>query len=251
MRFLRSAGFRLGVSLAVGILIAVFSWFLIKRERMKIQSQTVRVRVLRAKTYLKSGRPLTEKDVLSTAIPGAFLEPTAVTTVHDLFDSSGRPLFRTKIGLQKNEQITRSKLVDKRTALGLSWILKPGETAVSVRLNADQAVGGWIRPGDAVRVFATLSSQPGWPNSQTVLLIDQARVLAVNDAVWYGESSLNPPDLLKPVEKDDILLTLATSPGDAGKLALAVQKGVLQMNLLPALGDVKSAIRRIRLADLK
>jgi Flp pilus assembly protein CpaB len=55
--------------------------------------------------------------------------------------------------------------------------LAPGQMAVTIPASTRTAAGGLIRPGDQVRIFATLSK--GKPESRTVVVLDRVTVYEV------------------------------------------------------------------------
>jgi pilus assembly protein CpaB len=182
----------------------------------------VRVRAVRTVRI----KPLTE----------AYREPLVLTAFTNALTS--------RVGILKGEQLTKSKVLDENTPLGLAWALAAGETAVALRLNAEQAVGGMINPGDRVNVLCTFDRQPGWEEAQTVEFLSRVRVLAVDGATTASSQR-------KDVSNEFVLVTLATTPQQSARIVLAGEKGRVSLALLSPLDARIAAAAPVGLRNFK
>jgi len=215
---------KLLVSLIVGGLTAGFFWWHLAAARMDIKNQTHRTTVLRATGYVKKGQILTRDKVEILNIPGAYLQPTALQSKEQLLDSKGNPRYKVRMNLLKGEHVARSKLLDQKVNLGLAWNLRKGRSAVTFRFAAEQAVGGYLQPGDWVHLYGT-------HQSKTRLLLPGVQVLAVDDQLWDPLAPIEPENIWKAVAGESILITLDLSPQDGARAIEAEENGRLKLAL--------------------
>ncbi len=126
------------------------------------------------------------------------------------------------VGLVENEPILESKLAAKGTAAGLASVIPPGMRAIAVRVNDVISVAGYTLPGSRVDVIVTLN--PG-QESISRIVISNVQVLSIGQSIDTGQAregkaAQNPP-----------LVTLALSPVDAERLALASTQGQIMLAL--------------------
>ncbi|MBP2667938.1 MAG: Flp pilus assembly protein CpaB [Deltaproteobacteria bacterium] len=123
----------------------------------------------------------------------------------------------------RGEPVVEGKLVPVNKPAGLLSLKVPqGMRAFSVKVNEVVGVGGFIVPDTIVDVVVTTA-----PNSQkqmeqfSKIVLENIRVLAAGQAVEQKEN--------KPVTVNTV--TLAVTPDDAEKLALASNDGKIQLVL--------------------
>ena len=101
-----------------------------------------------------------------------------------------------------------------------SWInegsLARQGRAMTIPVLPEHAVGGDLRPGDLVDVFATFN--PGDARARTTLL---ARSIEVIDVVTAGGFAID--------EESIVGITVAVTPETAGRLAFAIRSGELDL----------------------
>lgn len=242
---------RIIISLGLGLLTAGIFWGLLEKNKREVRSQNTMGTVLRAKQYLKTGRVISKNSVEEVLVPEAFIQPTALQKKEQLLDERGKGRLKPRVEILKGEQILRSKLFDDKVFMGLSWTLDPGQTAITIRLDSEQAVGGWIRPGDWIHLFCTFDRQPGWPNPRSQLLLDRVQVLAINDQIRDLSAPLEDKKMMNTMASDSVLVTIAVTPKEAGVVALAGKKGRFMLALVSPL-DIRPTPRvSVRPHDLK
>jgi|GEM_PF-3945350 len=215
---------QLCVSLFLGCLTTFLLFNMVRKEREKAMAQQTWTRVLRTKKYIKMGKGIELNALQEVAVPHAFLEPGAFQTKKDLFDAGGRPLYISRVGLQKGEQITGSKIMNEKMRMGLSWLLEKPQVASTLRLEPEEAVGGWVEPGDWVQVYE------GFPRSR--LLLERVQVLAVQDRLLNPVNLFDENNFSKPIVNESILVTLILTTQDVTLLNAAKIKGKLTLALL-------------------
>jgi len=120
----------------------------------------------------------------------------------------------------RGEPVVESKLVPLNKSTGLlSLKVPPGMRAFSVKVNEVVGVGGFIVPDTRVDVVVTTS--PSQQSSEKIakIVLEDIRVLAVGQVIEQKEN--------KPVTVNTV--TLALTPEEAEKLALASNDGIIQL----------------------
>ncbi len=132
-----------------------------------------------------------------------------------------------KMEIRKNEPILEHKLaaLDAYTG-GVAAIMDPSKRAMSVRVDDEIGVAGFVKPGDRVDVFVTLKlkdRKTGKDSAFTKLVLAHTLVLAIGtEMVRMGEE-----DEPRPVK----VITLEVSPSEAEKLAFAATQGKFRLAL--------------------
>jgi len=124
----------------------------------------------------------------------------------------------------RGEPIVSSKLVplDKSGAGVLSLKIPPGMRAFSVKVNEVVGVGGFIVPEARVDVVVTTAANSHNQQDQvSKTILENVQVLAAGQAIEQKED--------KPVTVNTV--TLAVTPEDAERLALASNDGKIQLVL--------------------
>lgn len=234
-----------------GCLAAAFAWRYIEAGKREIAARETTVAVLRAARYIKPGEPITARVVKAVRVPAAYLEPTAVTEVDSLAGADRRPNFHARIAIAEGAQLIRSHLTDRRIEAGLSWILEPGQVAVTIPCAPGQAVGGLARPGDRVHVIATVLRRPGWERDETRLVARDVRVVAVDGALWDPDGAWDVDRNRKDVETERILVTLAVTAREAARIAFVGEMGAVSLALTSAFTETATPLLTVGFNDLR
>jgi len=120
------------------------------------------------------------------------------------------------------EPVVESKLVPLNKATGLlSLKVPPGMRAFSVKVNEVVGVGGFLVPDSRVDVIVTTSPFQKDQGLISKIVLEDVRVLAAGQAIEQKDN--------KPVTVNTV--TLAVTPEEAEKLALASNDGNIQLIL--------------------
>jgi pilus assembly protein CpaB len=120
--------------------------------------------------------------------------------------------------------------------------------AVSVKLEVEEEVGGFIRPGVHIAVFGTFKlvdkkfkEEAGEDNKGTQLLLPRVEVLAVGKYGEDGVTSAQPADGKggQATANVTLLVTVAVAQADAERLIHAVRIGELYAALLTDTSEVR------------
>lgn len=163
---------------------------------------------------------------------GARIQDSDVRIVRFPADSVPQGIFhRTKsvigrgvvLPIARGEFVLPLKLAGENSGSGLPSTIPQGMRAVSVRVSDISSVGGFVQPGTRVDVLMT-GNPGGTAEPQTITVLKNVAVLAngmnMDHTIVRGESQQNAP-----------IITLAVSPDDAQKLALATAQGRIQLAL--------------------
>lgn len=124
--------------------------------------------------------------------------------------------------------------------LSAAWVTEQGAVSsrsIAIPIPAEHAVGGVLRPGDRVDVFATL--QTAGAAARTVLLVQGAEV-----------EGLLRSDGLVMEEKTFAGITLSVSPTDAARIAFAVRTSEIDVVRMEGASDEQVAASSVRAGDL-
>ncbi|MEM6414588.1 MAG: Flp pilus assembly protein CpaB [Pseudomonadota bacterium] len=213
----------LGIALVAGVVAFVMA--LGKREEapveviQKIEEKTIRVLV--ATADLQRGDRLTVDSFRWVDWPEKSISPRYLTegsiTAEDLESAVVRTL------IVEGEPVIEEKIVRAGSGSMLAALLEPGKRAVTTRITAESASGGFILPGDHVDVFYT---QPEERTGEIVfeLLLENVKVLAIN-------SFYNASDETSFIEGSTATLELSLSEAETfsvaqnsrGQLSLALR----------------------------
>jgi len=130
------------------------------------------------------------------------------------------------------EQLLRSRFVEPEELTGVGRVeVPPGLHQVTVSLDAQRTVGGILRPGDTVGVFASLvASQLDQIGDTTHLILHKVLVTRVQ----YEQAVPDDPDRFEHTTPTGrIHVTLATTAGDAERIVFTAEHGSLWLSLEP------------------
>jgi pilus assembly protein CpaB len=146
------------------------------------------------------------------------------------------------VSVVKGEPILPTKLAPKEAGAGLPPVIPEGMRAVSVRVNEVIGVAGYVLPGSRVDVITTVSptNKPEDATSKVVL----ANVLTLTSGTRLEQDQKEG----KPVQVT--VVTLAVSPEQAERLALASTEGKIQLALRNPLDQTAPPTPGIRPAGL-
>ena len=221
-----------GLALAVGLLV---SYTVYNRLRTSAGSNNERgVWVVVAADNIPVGVKLEAHDIRVITLPQSAVPPGA-------FSGASQVLGRGAIlPVSQGDFILPGKLAAVNAGAGLPSMIPQGMRAVSVRVNDVVSVAGFVQPGTHVDVLAT-GNQSGGSERQTTTVLENVLVLAVGKSLDRNPSA---DAQTAPV------ITLAVSPDDAQKLALASQEGRIQLSLRNPVDTKKGGIGATRTSSL-
>lgn len=227
----------------VAVLVAMIVQATLKTDKKKQPvKQEARVQVVVATKALKAGETLTAENVRWQDWPksGVFeglLVKEGEAKVTDVAKG------KVRRPVAQNEPITKSTLVEKKVNY-LAASLEDGKRAITFKISASTAVGGFVAPGDRVDVLLTYRAGFNWQGASSPAvdrviaenlrsrvvetILQNVKVLAVDQSITRNEEKV----------KVGKTVTVELTPREAEILTLATALGSLDLVLRP-LGDDK------------
>ncbi|HYC55235.1 MAG TPA: Flp pilus assembly protein CpaB [Candidatus Binatia bacterium] len=123
----------------------------------------------------------------------------------------------------QNEPLLQAKLAPVDGSGGVAAILDPNKRAMSVAVDDEVGVAGFVKPSDRVDLFATLETEEEDRGVVTKLVLANTLVLAIGtEMIRTGKD-----EEAKPVK----VITLEVTPEEAEKLAYASTRGKFRLAL--------------------
>jgi pilus assembly protein CpaB len=154
------------------------------------------------------------------AWPAEAVPAGAFRTVAEVYTQPGRRVALAAISA--NEPLLMGKLSGPGQRATLSAVIDEGMKAVTVRVDEVNGVAGFVLPGDRVDVL--LTRQQGEGEAITEVLVERARVLAIDQSF---DQRAEKPSVPKAV-------TIEVQSGIAQKVAFASSVGTISLVLRPA-----------------
>jgi len=212
---------RIIIVVAIAFLLAILASvgiyrYLSERERISEQARLQTVGIVVAVLDIPLGATINANMVAVTAWPKD-LYPK------DSFAADSPVIGRVaKRDFMRGEPIVESKLVHAEKGAGgiLSLKVPKGMRAFSIRVNEVVGVGGFIVPDTRVDVVVTTTPGQGGERISKIVL-ENIQVLAAGQTIEQKDN--------KPITVNTV--TVALTPEEAEKLALASNEGIIQLVL--------------------
>lgn len=169
--------------------------------------------------------------------PRVALPPGAMTEMDMLIPKPGLPSRRAKRAMSQGELILASKVSEFGEKVTIVQSLGPNSRAMSIKVDAVTAVGGFVTPGDSVDIMLTQGSSG---ELRAVTILQNIRVLGVDQD---SDQQNDQAEVARTV-------TVEVSPEEGQKLALAQKAGTLSLSLRTLDGVIDAPMDSIRLSDL-
>jgi pilus assembly protein CpaB len=222
------------LALVLGALASLFAYRTLQQHSGANQGEQQEVVV--AATDLPVGARVQDKDVRTVRFPSDAI-PQGI--FHFTKNVIGRGVI---LPIARGEFFISDKnLASDKAGSGLTSTIPQGMRAVSVRVSDISSVSGFVQRGARVDVLMT-GTPGGSGEPQTITVLKNVAVLANGsnlDGNAQRESSQNAP-----------IITLAVSPDDAQKLALATAQGRIQLALRNPMDTSQSDVAAIGMHSL-
>jgi pilus assembly protein CpaB len=212
---------RIGIVVVVAVILALFASigtyrFLSEKGRMAEEARLQTVGVVVAAVDIPYGSTIRPNQVVLSAWPK---DRYPENVLSDVKAAVGRVVRREFV---RGEPIVESKLLTTSRNVGmLSLKIPQGMRAFTVRVNEAVGVGGFLMPDARVDVLLTTASSDPRATQMSKIILEDIRVLAVGQTIDQEDS--------KPVTVSTV--TLAVTPEEAEKLALASNDGKIHLVL--------------------
>lgn len=162
-------------------------------------------------------------EMLTSANLAAGTLPNGVFKAEEISALVGRVAV---VDVVRNEAILIAKLAPLDATRGVAALVDPLKRAMSIRVDEEVGVAGFVKPNDRVDLFVTLDAiEKGETESKgiTKLVLANTLVLAIGtELVRTGKD-----ETATPVQ----VITLEVTPGEAEKLAFASTRGKFRLAL--------------------
>jgi pilus assembly protein CpaB len=229
------------VVICVALVTASIATFLVYRAvaQMAPAAAPASVSVVVAARSLPAGTLLTKADVkLVSTSPDQRVTNSFSTIAHVL----NRGL---QVPLEENEPLTESKLALAGAGVGLVATIPDGMRGVSVRVDDVVSVAGYVGPGAHVDLLATFRTSGRGAVQESVARTILSNVLVLG--VGTKGDLDRPKDSKAPPSS---VVTLAVTPADAEKIAIAASEGRITLALRKPLDNGPSETTGIGVAAL-
>lgn len=204
---------------------------------------------------------LDDRVIKQGQVPARYLQPLAVS---DCQEALGR---MAAVPVPAGAQVLSPMLLDRRNA-GLAPLVTRSHRAITIGVDPVTGVGGLVRPGNLVDIFATVVfaqpprrdvNGPASPDERTEvrLLMQRIPVLAVGQELLAGDPvtalERQPRPLSerdgraedRPPARDIRSVTLSVTPRQAQEIVLAQQIGELTLTLRATLDSSDTALESL------
>ncbi len=224
------------IALLLAVIAALLTYYYISEKEAAVKADVTPLKVLVAKKPINRGAVLTAEKVMIDEIPGAYVMPGAMASpskkgvVQQWREVKGQ---FAVVPIAKGEQILPNKL--SKILPGFAGVVPEGMRIISLALDASAAVGGHVRPGNHVDVLGTFEhTYKKAKRITTVMMAQNVLITAVGDQTTSSGSRNKTPYQL--AGHGSLTVSLAVTPRDAVRLALAEQEGSLKL-ALRSVGD--------------
>lgn len=175
-------------------------------------------RIVVATKTLPTGTQLADTDLKLVAWPTSSPVPGAFNKIEDVIRRG------LVAGTVENEPITESKLAPLASGAGLPPTIPPGMRAMSVRVDDVIGVAGFVVPGTRVDVVVTASTEVSQDKPMSRVVLGNVLVLTAGTRIDQEQGRNGQP-------QPSTVVTLAVSPDDAERIALASSSGRISLAL--------------------
>jgi pilus assembly protein CpaB len=193
--------------------LSVFLYLKGISTRSPVSSENYR-QVIVASKDLDAGKRLTDKDIKVVSWPERLIPKGSFERPEDVIGKVSERDFLT------GEPLLAPHLEKKGTLDGVAALTPPGMRAMSVSIGSNEMIDQFLRPNSRVDVLATIKSDKKGGGYISKSILQNIKVLSVSD---------NKGGALGPGKQSGV--TLLVTPGEAERLALAENQGVLYLVL--------------------
>ena len=194
--------------------------------------------VVTAKVDIPAKTRITAAMVQESRIPAEYIQAGAV---RELARVIGMVTSETVVG---GEQVLQRRLLTDGKQVGFTGVIPAGKRAFTVGVSDITGVAGLLKAGDSVDAIVTFDQQVVGDHVSQILL-QNILVLAVNkdsEVVQERDPKREAPKDAGVVKMTTV--TLALSPDEAARVAMAEEKGKLRFALRPYLPETAAASRQ-------
>lgn len=196
------------------------------------------VTVLVAAVDIGFGEAIKTSNVTSINWPRESVPPGTFSPDEDLLPTNGQEPRRALRPISQGELILAGRVGGFGEKVTIVQTLAPNHRAMSIKVDAETGVGGFVTPGDFVDVILTQGRNE---SLRTVTILQNVRVVGVDQD---ANAQTDQVQVARTV-------TLEVTPQEGQRLALAHEAGVLSLTLRNLTEEIDDEpLQSVRLSDL-
>ena len=179
-----------------------------------------------------------ERQMLTTIEwPIGSVPPGAITDYNDVVPALGGQPRRAKLTMAQGELVLASKVSNWGEKVTIVQTIGENNRAMSIKVNAQTGVGGFVTPGDEIDIVLTRGSEA---EMRAVTILQRIRVIGVDQK---SDEQNDQASVARTV-------TVEVTPEQGQKLALAQRAGTLSLSLRSLDNQEDKPLEAVRLSDL-
>ncbi|WP_050931380.1 Flp pilus assembly protein CpaB [Aestuariivita boseongensis] len=200
-----------------------------------VQSETVSVIV--AARDISFGEEIKPGTLTSIEWPRNSLPVGVFTEFDELVAASNTPARRARRPISQGELILQNRVSDFGEKVTIVQTIGADHRAMAIEVDAETAVGGFVTPGDRVDIVLTAGTND---SLRAVTILQNIRVIGVDQE---SDEQTDQPVVARTV-------TVAVTPDEGQRLALAQRAGQLSLTLRSVEDTEDRTLTMTRLHDL-
>lgn len=195
------------------------------------------VQVIATAQDIEFGQAIERHMLRTIEWPVGSVPPGAMTNFDELIAQNGGMPRRAKRPLAQGELVLANKLSDWGEKVTIVQTITEGNRAMSIKVNAQTGVGGFVTPGDEVDIVLT---RGGSNDMRALTILQKIRVIGVDQR---SDEQNEAAVVARTV-------TVEVTPEQSQKLALAQRAGILSLSLRSLNTVDDGPLEAVRLSDL-
>lgn len=224
----------LAIALFLGLSAAFGIWQYLTKTKKEVKDLAKTQKIVVASKEIMAGIVIMAEHLTTQEVPVQTIPQGSIPRIQPLI---GRI---TKGSIQPNEILTETKLVPQGTAGGLAGIIPPGMRALTIKVNDETGIAGFVKPGARVDILSIRRGN----DTVSKIIMENVLVIAVGNEL-YDPNKVSAPDAMIVPQ-----ITVALDTTSSEKLALAASSSQLRLLLRPHGDRAVVASQGVNLEDV-
>ncbi|WP_170336907.1 Flp pilus assembly protein CpaB [Ruegeria arenilitoris] len=226
-----------GLAVAGGSVYVARDYIRFDTTTTSVGAESETVSVVVASRDISFGEEINPGALTTIEWPRGALPVGVFTGYDDLIAAANMPTRRARRAITQGELILSNKVSDFGEKVTIVQTIGADHRAMAIEVDAETAVGGFVTPGDRVDIVMTTGEKK---NMQAVTILQNIRVIGVDQE---SDEQTDQPVVARTV-------TVAVTPDQVQRLALAQRAGRLSLTLRSIDDTEDRALTMTRLNDL-
>ena len=201
------------------------------------QAEPTVVRVIAASQDIEFGQAIESHMLTSIEWPVNSVPTGAITDLKVVLPNEAGQPRRAKRAISQGELVMAGKMSGWGEKVTIVQTLEKNNRAMSIRVNAQTGVAGFVTPGDEVDILLT---RGGGQELRTLTILQRVRIIGVDQR---SDETNEQAAVARTV-------TVEVTPEQSQKLTLAQRAGTLSLSLRSLETDEDKPLEAVRLSDL-